>query len=885
MDAQTQTAVYQRLQNDYNFKPVGDWLRGGKCPQCSQKELYTHADHPWVIKCGRLNKCGYEAAIKDLYPDEFNSWSERFEPTVDNPHAAAKAYLEQARGLNVAAISHLFTQENYVDRELGQASATVRFSLPNGGYWERIIDVPERFKNKAHISYGAKYYGHAWVPPFLAEHSKWADVKAVYITEGIFCALSLRQAGKMAVAAISCNNFISHFFDKLKAEDFTGEIVYALDSDNAGRNYTAKWVKKTRDLGFKCRAIFKHESEGKTDWNDALLANALKDKNFERYDYYGALFLAESPQKKAILMFNHKEKSQFYFAHESRMYWFNLDIDALTKVQEQLRDSKSYSSDEERREQALKEAGTVREIANCEFKGLYFQQNLITDESWYYFRVSFPHHGSDIKNTFTASQLASAGEFKKRLLAIGGGAIFTGNNAMLESITKDQLFNPKTVSTIDFIGYSMLHKTYIYNNIAISKGKAYKLNEEDYFDIGKISVKTLLRSTKISLNDKKSDFTTSWFPLLWQAYGSRGVIALAFFYGSLFAEQIRSKHSSFPFLELVGEAGTGKSTLLHFLWKLLGRENYEGFDPSKATVSGRMRNMAQVSNMPVVLIEGDRSADISKRGAFDYDELKSLYDGGTLRARGEKSGGNETYEPPFRGTICIAQNAPVEGSEAILSRMLQVIFERKNNTPETKRAADQLARIDIQQLSYFLVASALKEEDFLQAFDTNFLMHEQKIMDKPEIQMPRIAKNHAMLKACVMALKLVIDIPSHVIDQTLEFINFMAVQRQLLINEEPALVREFWDLYDYLSGPDDILNHAPAKDRSNTIALNFNQFIEVAGHARQQIPPLGEVKRALLLGKRRPLIDKNFALRSGLDGVMYGKSIRCWIFKRENNHA
>jgi ABC-type uncharacterized transport system ATPase component len=35
-------------------------------------------------------------------------------------------------------------------------------------------------------------------------------------------------------------------------------------------------------------------------------------------------------------------------------------------------------------------------------------------------------------------------------------------------------------------------------------------------------------------------------------------------FGSLFAEQIRAAQSSYPFLEVVGEAGAGKSTLIEF---------------------------------------------------------------------------------------------------------------------------------------------------------------------------------------------------------------------------------------------------------------------------------------------------------------------------------
>jgi len=60
--------------------------------------------------------------------------------------------------------------------------------------------------------------------------------------------------------------------------------------------------------------------------------------------------------------------------------------------------------------------------------------------------------------------------------------------------------------------------------------------------------------------------------------------------------------------------------LIEFLWKLLGRSDYEGFDPSKSTLAARMQNLVQVSNLPVVLIESDREGQAAKKG-FDWNYL------------------------------------------------------------------------------------------------------------------------------------------------------------------------------------------------------------------------------------------------------------------------
>ncbi|MFX7636668.1 hypothetical protein ABTJ61_19295, partial [Acinetobacter baumannii] len=94
-----------------------------------------------------------------------------------------------------------------------------------------------------------------------------------------------------------------------------------------------------------------------------------------------------------------------------------------------------------------------------------------------------------------------------------------------------------------------------------------------------------------------------------------------------------------------------------------GRTEYEGFDPSKATPASRARNFAQVGNLPVVLIESERE---QKEGApvkhFDWDELKTAYNGRSVRSTGVKNNGNDTREPPFRGALLIAQNNAVNAS-------------------------------------------------------------------------------------------------------------------------------------------------------------------------------------------------------------------------------
>ncbi|MDW5308802.1 hypothetical protein R7J43_21845, partial [Acinetobacter baumannii] len=72
----------------------------------------------------------------------------------------------------------------------------------------------------------------------------------------------------------------------------------------------------------------------------------------------------------------------------------------------------------------------------------------------------------------------------------------------------------------------------------------------------------------LEINKNQEEYQQTWVKDFIDAYGVKGLIGLTAFFGSLYAQQIRKTHKSFPFVELVGEPGTGKSTLITFLWKL-----------------------------------------------------------------------------------------------------------------------------------------------------------------------------------------------------------------------------------------------------------------------------------------------------------------------------
>ena len=903
MDHAIRIEVLARLEQQFGLRHIAgtQYMRKGECPSCNKRELFSRFDEPWFIRCGR-GKCGQQWHIKELFDDLFDDWSKRVPATEQDPTATAKSYLQGARGFHLERIAGWYSQENYWDRDLGIGSATVRFALEKGGYWERLIDRPHRFgKKKARFAPGQSMKGYWWCPPSL----DLLRVRELWIVEGIFDAIALLHHDVDAVSAMSSNAFPAESLKALaKACADAGQklpkLVWALDNEPGAHRYTRRWVKQARELGFTCEAAQIPQADRKVDWNDLHQRWMFldEDKRAEQIErdlkearYQGALLIAESAAEKALLMYDWNKRGEFHLGFGNRMYWFKLDLEKFNKAMQELENSEDHDdqllNDRQMREKALQQCGSVIEIANCYPQALYFQRNEVTDESWYYFRVDFPHDEPTVRNTFTGGQVAAASEFKKRLLGMAAGAVFTGTGAQLDKIMKDQLYGLKTVKTIDYIGYSKEHGCYVFGDLAVRGGVLEQANSEDYFEFKQLRLKTLQKSIRLEIARTDEGYRAEWLDWLWTCFGAQGIVALAYWFGSLFAEQIRDEYQSFPFLEVTGEAGAGKSTLLMFLWKLFGRPDEEGKDPSKMSKAGLRRWMGQVSGMPLVLLEADRSDnDRGAAKAYDWDELKPLFNGGTLGVTGVKTAGNETYEPPFRGTIVISQNATVMASEAILTRIVKLHFVRPEVTAASRAAADNLNHLSAMDVSHFLLMAARAEGKVLETFRAQVKVHEQALRELKEIRIERIIKNHAQLLALVDCLRLIIPLTDRQHAGAQRELVAMALARQTAVNADPAEVAEFWEAFDYLQGlsEDPVVDHSKKPD---VIAVNLNEFCERAAEHKQKIADIGTLRTLLPNSRSRKYLMHNKGVDSAVRAAVNrrnqltqrGTTVKCWIFQ------
>ncbi|WBX39004.1 toprim domain-containing protein [Acinetobacter schindleri] len=900
MFPETQTLVVERLIQEFEFKERGDKLRLGKCPACSHKEAWTSLESPWVIHCPRNNKCGEQTYIRDLYPDLFEKWEKRFKPTQENPTKTVDAYLVEGRGLPLDQLKSLYSQEYYKDYKLNVGSITLRFPITdeagNHGWWQRILDE-QGVLPKTTFKTGWKSQGHSWLTP----NTNYIESKEIWITEGIFDTIALWLSGITSFSCLSAGHgyypsiFLNHIKQKCAEHNPPlplPKLVWAFDNDDAGHKGIFHNIEKAVADGFECEAALPPGGRKKQDWNDLYKQDRLKFSDLDTYKYYGALLIAEKPVDKAILIYKRNGTKTFPFDFNNQVFWFKLDND---KYDEYMKDINFEDKDKnedwleeekekaqaERREAALQAAANVTKIINCKPTALYYQYSEETDEAWYYFNIDFPRSQQSVKNTFTGSQLAAASEFKKRLLAVAPGVVYTGSGNQLDRLLQEWIEDIKRVQLINYVGYHSDLKTYVLGELAYQNGKQFKINNEDYFELPKnINLKSRAPFT-LDINAKQAEYQNAWTKDLIDAYGVKGLIALTTFFGSLYAQQIRQTHKSFPFVEIVGEPGTGKSTLLQFLWKLFGRINYEGVDPTKTSKAGLTRTFRQVSNLPVILIESDRQGETASK-QFNWDMCKTLYDGGSLGAQGVKNGGNETYEPPFMGTLVISQNAPVLASEAIMGRIVHVGFVKDQLTKDSLYASRRLSKYEHEHVSQFILQCLNKEKAVLESYNLGLQKHDAFLhQEQHNIQSSRVVHNHAQLMALFDAMcQHVVEVPLQIQKQVHAELLNMAQNRDKILKSDSVIVQNFWttveemeDAIPKVEHAESVVNHSA---KSDLFAINFAHLYKVAADYRYSLPEVNELQNALRHSMHYRFIEANKAIQSKITS----STKRCWIFEK-----
>jgi hypothetical protein len=883
--------ITARLKAEFGFKQHGNYLQQGTCPDCGKKELYTRAEKPFYIVCNRRSKCSYEITVKALMPELFENINEKYPSSDSDPHATATAYLQLMRGIDVEKIQGWYEQGAFHRQNTNKTTSTVRFLLDGGKiWWERFVENVE-LKHQdgstetrdCHFCPGERA-GLWWSPP--KQTIEKGD--RVYLCEGILKAIPLILSGKKAVSIMAAGSFPAKSIEPHLKKGV--KWVWALDSDDAGRNATHKHHATLLEMGEKSSAVFSTEYAKKLDWDD-LPEIFLDDDSFKRYAYFGSLELAESYQEKASLMWHYAndanenpedDKNYFCFPHAKNLYSVVANRKAYEKQLDELINVNPLTVDENKLSAFIGTA-EIKRIATFAPQFLYFQRFDNGEDGEYVFKFRMSNGSHDQIVGF--SHLAKADSFKEKCQKLVAGANFMGSNADISWLYNRWMnHKPATVSNLSYIGYCIEHDAYIFNKMAVQGKKIIPINDQDFFQLKKGGLKTSITNHVFDIS-KTVKF--DWFSDYKKAFSAKGLVVLTWWTASLLIQQIKARHKDFPYLSVIGTAASGKTAMVNFLWKLVGLDGARmPINPNLATKASFYRHLATFSNIPVQFNEVDNEQSLEHVkgkhiGRFNWNELKPLYDGEALRQTANKNHSNNINTPVFKSNLLVTQNIEIsDASEAIVTRFVGLFFDRSHHTIPGKEAADRLLLRDVADCSGFLLHVISKAKEILAEYEKQLPYALKRLNCFPdEITHQRVKDTHAKVLAMAYCLELIIPAitKEDIADIEFEIIE-AARKRQEMVNGDHALIVKFWEMFDDLDSSVNAngnvvtgeINHS---SNDYLIAVHLPTFNKRCIDKFGVHLELDDLRRLLPTSKERP-----FKIYDGVHSAKENKTMKCYVF-------
>ena len=130
----------------------------------------------------------------------------------------------------------------------------------------------------------------------------------------------------------------------------------------------------------------------------------------------------------------------------------------------------------------------------------------------------------------------------------------------------------------------------------------------------------------------------------------------------------------------------------------------------------------------------------------------------------------------------------------------------------------------------------------------------------------RLALNHSQLAAAVKMLELVTDIDADMVEEAIDVIEKMSVDREKAISLEHPDVQQFFEVVEFLESKGLHVNH-----ENDGIAVNINEiYLMASTHGQPLQTPV--TMKSLLKSSNRFVENKVISSKA------INKKVRCWIF-------
>lgn len=262
--------------------------------------------------------------------------------------------------------------------------------------------------------------------------------------------------------------------------------------------------------------------------------------------------------------------------------------------------------------------------------------------------------------------------------------------------------------------------------------------------------------------------TPKWLELFITAFGSQGLVALAWWAGAFHAQRIRELQTTYPMLQITGPGASGKSTLVANLWKLSGSSEDENISAGTHTMGAMLALLASAVNRPVVIEETDQVED-----CFDWETLRNSYEGGDIGIRHKTTPVGHTADPVrFRAALAF-----VGGETEVLNRrIVNIHLVRSLRSGAQVEAIQALYDLQIGDFAEFINAVRQNREQLAYRLG-GVARYIDSLQDDTEQGLdPDIARNHAQLRALLDLLGDLFPIPGCSLYEAHSLVSDMAWQ-------------------------------------------------------------------------------------------------------------
>lgn len=243
--------------------------------------------------------------------------------------------------------------------------------------------------------------------------------------------------------------------------------------------------------------------------------------------------------------------------------------------------------------------------------------------------------------------------------------------------------------------------------------------------------------------------TPKWLDLFITAFGTQGLIALAWWAGAFHAQRIRELQATYPILQITGGAGVGKSTLVANLWKMANTPEPDHLSYNTCSMGSLLAILARSVNRPVVIEENDRVED-----SFDWELLRECYASHPIAI---KRYGQPVNHLTFQGALAFVGGE----SEVLNSRIVNIHLARQPRTDGHRSAVDALHDLQITEMAQFVEAVQANREQVIYRLG-HVPAYAESLREEmePAVLNHDTARNHAQLRALLDLLADLFPIPA-----------------------------------------------------------------------------------------------------------------------------